>query len=277
MDQAAPDTFNIHPADAARSPSLQRNYCSSRAQSDNARLANMMASRSNDYSRMWFDLFLSNSPPAQAQKEADFIIRWLPTPTHHHVLDLCCGTGRHIGSLCERGYEVIGLDRSMTALDRAKKRCPICNLVVADMNAIPFKTASFDAVICLWQSFGYLDDAANLDVLKQIRAVLRPGGRLLLDVYHRGFLADHLGVRDFEKSGRRITESKTMTGNRLFVELTYDDGAESDRFDWRLYDPDELIDIARVAGFSSVASCSNFDVGTPPSPALPRMQIVLES
>lgn len=179
--------------------------------------------------------------------------------------------------LRSRGYEVIGLDRNMIALDRAKAHCRLCGFIAADMNAIPFKSASFDAVICFWQSFGYFDDDANCDVLRQIHSILRPGGRLLLDVYHRGFFANHLGVRDFERNGRRITESKRMAGDRLFVDLTYDGCAESDRFDWRLYDPDELIDIARDAGFSPVASCSNFDVGTHPSPALPRMQIVLES
>lgn len=237
----------------------------------------MMASSSNEYSQTWFDLFLGNSQTAQVQKEVDFITHWLPASTHHRLLDLCCGIGRQMALLCNRGYEVVGLDRSTIAIDRATKHCPSCFFVAADMRAIPFKPASFDAVISLWQSFGYFDDAVSRDVLAQIRAILRPGGRLLLDLYHRGFFADHLSARDFERSGHRIIESKRMTGNRLFVELTYDDGAKSDRFDWRLYDPDELIDIARDAGFSPVVSCSNFDIDTRPSPALPRMQIVLEA
>jgi len=244
---------------------------------DNPSLANMTASHPNQYSQTWFDLFLGNSQSAQTEKEANFITYWLPASTHHHLLDLCCGTGRHMALLRNRGYEIVGLDRNMIALDHAKKYCPPCVVIAADMRAIPFNPASFDAVISLWQSFGYFDDAVNRDVLRQISTILRPGGRLLLDVYHRGFFANHLGARDFERSGRRIVESKRMAGDRLFVELTYDSGAQSEQFDWRLYDPDELIDIARDAGFSPLASCSNFDVEIRPSPALPRMQIVLES
>lgn len=214
----------------------------------------MMASHPNKYSQIWFDLFLGNSDSAQARNEADFITHWLPPQTHHRLLDLCCGTGRHMELLRKRGYEIVGLDRNMIALDHAKKYCPPCAIIAADMRAIPFKPASFDAVISLWQSFGYFDDAMNRDVLRRVLAILRPGGRLLLDVYHRRFFADHLGVRGFERNGHRIFESKKMAGDRLLVELTYDGGAESDRFDWRLYDPDELIDIAREAGFSPVVS-----------------------
>ena len=45
----------------------------------------------------------------------------------------------------------------------------------------------FDAAICMWQSFGYFDEATNAQGLSDIAGLLRAGGRLILDVCHREF------------------------------------------------------------------------------------------
>src|SRR5947209_19234510 len=40
----------------------------------------------------------------------------------HRVLDLGCGTGNHAVPLAERGYQVVGVDRSEDMLARARAR-----------------------------------------------------------------------------------------------------------------------------------------------------------
>ena len=39
-----------------------------------------------------------------------------------NILDLGCGTGNHALPLAQQGYEIVGVDRSNTMLDRARKK-----------------------------------------------------------------------------------------------------------------------------------------------------------
>ena len=96
------------------------------------------------------------------------------------VLDLASGTG-DIAALLARDYprtRVIGADFSLNMLRQANRRFAgqeIC-WQACDANHLPFPDNSFEAV-----TFGYLlrnvDDA--LVVLKEVRRVLRPGGRVV--------------------------------------------------------------------------------------------------
>jgi len=231
----------------------------------------------NQYSQRWFDVFSSACDPAQTAKEISFIQHWLPLPAYGRVLDLCCGTGRHSRLLADAGYTVVGLDRDAIALTRA--RLSIANAgahVRADMRAIPFAPASFTAVICLWQSFGYFDELTNRGVLADVGRLLQPRGRLILDVYHRSFFERNQRTRRFIRNNLEIRETKSMGGHRLNVELDYGRAGNSDRFQWQLYEPDALCELAREVGLSAICCCANFEAAKAPSPEIPRMQVVFE-
>lgn len=45
-------------------------------------------------------------------------------------------------------------------------------------------------------------------MLKQISQKLTPGGRFVLDLYHRGFFERRQGPRQFERNGLTIAETK---------------------------------------------------------------------
>jgi hypothetical protein len=53
--------------------------------------------------------------------------------------------------------------------------------VVCDMRALAAISGAFAAKLCLWQKFGHLHAATTSDVLRQLRAQLRPAGRLIVD------------------------------------------------------------------------------------------------
>jgi hypothetical protein len=57
---------------------------------------------------------------------------------------------------------------------------------------------------CVWQSFGYGDAATNTEVLRQMAAHLRPGGRLVLDTYNRDFFETSQGVRETTQRGEPV-------------------------------------------------------------------------
>jgi SAM-dependent methyltransferase len=228
------------------------------------------------YSDTWFELFVETLDATQTAREAQFLVRRLPQPKFTRVLDVCCGTGRHAAMLVERGYDVTGIDVNDRAIAHARQATGgRATFLAHDMRRIDDLDGSFDAVVLLWQSFGQFDDATNTDILRQIAQKLMSGGRFVLDIYHRGFFETRLATRVHERRGRTITERKRMTGPRLTVELDYGDG-RGDRFDWRVFRPDEIDELTRAVGLHAIVMCSEFDESLPPSPDRPRMQIVFE-
>ena len=57
-----------------------------------------------------------------------------------------------------------------------------CEFIQSDVRAMDFAGRDFDAAIYLYGQFTVLKPAESLDVLKRIRAALRPGGKLLLEI-----------------------------------------------------------------------------------------------
>jgi SAM-dependent methyltransferase len=112
------------------------------------------------------------------------------------VLDLCCGPGRHLAPLARLGYPLIGLDASAFMLDRARSAARSAGiragLVRAEAERLPFADRSFDAVLCLFNSFGYLSDEGNQAILQETARCLEPGGRFLLDTRNRAYQLSHL-------------------------------------------------------------------------------------
>jgi SAM-dependent methyltransferase len=231
----------------------------------------------NTYTRTWFELFMKSVAPTQTGQEVAFLRKLLPLRDFSRILDVCCGAGRHAEMLVAHGYAVTGLDRDEEIIRHAKKQpAAKAEYLMADMRHLHDVPGLFDAVLNLWQSFGYFDNDTNLDVLRQVHEKLRSGGRFVLDVYHREFFKQHLGEQTFEKDGMIIREHKTMHGERLKVELDYGTQGKRDVFDWHLYTPDELQTIAEQAGFRLVLSCAWFNEDIPASPEHARMQLVFE-
>jgi len=122
------------------------------------------------------------------QRETDFIESALPKKGI--TLDLCCGTGRHSIILRKRGWNMIGLDLSKNLLAIAKRNMKNERvefpLVRADMRHFPFRKQIFDAVICMFTSFGYLpSESEDMKSFKEVRRTLRKDGKFLLDVANK--------------------------------------------------------------------------------------------
>lgn len=105
------------------------------------------------------------------------------------VLDACCGTGDLAVAARRAGArEVVGLDFSEAMLERARRKAPAIEWVRGDLLALPFPEASFDVATV---GFG-VRNVEELDAaLRELRRVLRPGGRLaVLEITTpRGWLA----------------------------------------------------------------------------------------
>lgn len=228
----------------------------------------------NEYSATWFDTFLAAIPGEATDLEVRGLARWLPLPAYRAVLDVCCGPGRHAARLAALGYTVTGVDRDAATLAAAADRVPDARFVRLDQREIGRVGGVVDAAAILWQSFGYFDSAGNDDVLSQLAGLLRPGGRLALDVYHREYFARHQGRRADPRPGVAAI-ANTLSGNRLRAEIAYADGT-GEAMDFELFTPDELADRAARYGFAAVGACCWWDAARPPDPAVARFQLICE-
>jgi SAM-dependent methyltransferase len=109
------------------------------------------------------------------------------------ILDLACGTGRHLLELGKAGYDVVGLDISAKLLKIAKSRWHKAQLVKGDMRFLPFKPSVFSAAISMDQSFGYLSsEMDDLQSLKELKKTLRSDGVLIVDLFNLKHLVKKL-------------------------------------------------------------------------------------
>lgn len=230
----------------------------------------------NQYSAKWYEIFVDTIDDGQTAREVAFLARQLPLPTYRRVTDLCCGSGRHARLLAAQGYELIGVDANPAALKAARQRDgDAVTYVRADLRRLSSVEGSADAVVCLWQSFGYHSDAENTAILQQIAARLVDGGRFVLDVYNRDCFVNPDPSRSVSRGGETITQEFRFADGRLRVDLRYADGS-ADAFDWRLYSASELEQLCAKFGLRLILQCTEFAEERLPSAEQARMQLVFE-
>jgi SAM-dependent methyltransferase len=141
-----------------------------------------------DWYRRFFDAtYLETDRPAltprRTRAEVDFAARVLGLRRGTRVLDVPCGFGRHAGVLARRGYTVVGVDLSTTMLRAARRshrEGKNLRFIKDDIRRLAYRD-EFDAVICLFTSFGYFSERENVATLRRMARALRPGGRLLME------------------------------------------------------------------------------------------------
>jgi ubiquinone/menaquinone biosynthesis C-methylase UbiE len=116
-------------------------------------------------------------PAAVAQVEA---IVERQAPEAQTLLDVGCGTGRHLELLRER-YRVEGLDINPVMLETAQERLPGVELHQADM--VDFSLDHrFDIIISLFSAIAYVRTEERMRTATlSMRRHLNPGGVLLIE------------------------------------------------------------------------------------------------
>jgi SAM-dependent methyltransferase len=99
------------------------------------------------------------------------------------ALDAGCGTGFQTALLDSLGYRAHGVDLSSGLLAVARARLPAAALVRARLESLPYADACFDAITCCGSTLSFVPEPAT--AVLELGRVLRPGGRLLLEVEHK--------------------------------------------------------------------------------------------
>ncbi len=108
-----------------------------------------------------------------------WVARWAAElPAGTSVLDVACGSGRHVRWLAARGLQVTGIDRDAAALSGL---AGIAQTIVADIEGNPWPLpagATFDAVVVT----NYL----HRPLWPRLLAAVAPGGRLIYETFAVG-------------------------------------------------------------------------------------------
>lgn len=131
------------------------------------------------------DLWIANYGPSPAPGESPsaFLASCLPLLTHpSRILELGCGGGADAGALARAGHAVTATDFVPAVVHANWKRLGhLPNLTFETMRIdepYPYADASFDAVYA-HLTLHYFPHDITVDILKEIRRVLMPGGLLL--------------------------------------------------------------------------------------------------
>jgi len=143
------------------------------------------------------------------------------------VLEGMCGTGRVLIPLAEKGYRVVGVDRSRSMLDICGDKIDVLPPKVQERIELlhsPLETfrtrRRFALAIIPFNSFLLLpDDATMLQALRNVDAHLRPNGKLALSVFNPDLrrperVLRHEDTRVDAETGDIITNIVSQTFDR---------------------------------------------------------------
>lgn len=222
-----------------------------------------------------YPLLYRHRDDESAAAETAAFVRTLALDQGDRVADICCGGGRHLAAMRDLGLDAWGMDLSETLLQAAAERPELRGrLVRADLRAIPFHSASFDAAVNLFTSFGYfLDDADNEAALQQMAAVVRSGGKLLVDVMNPRWLRRTLEPYSRRQiAGLTVENERRIVNGRVVNKIRVHEGEAVRTFteSVRLYEADAFIAMFERAGLGDVQLVGTFagDTMTDDSPRM---------
>lgn len=206
---------------------------------------------------------------AETDRQVAGLRRLLELQPGEVLADVCCGMGRHAVRLARAGLEVWGLDASTMMLSIARqlgRGVAGLRLVQGDAAQLPFRSGVFDALVNLFNSFGYFEDEGqNIAVLTEAARCLRPGGRFLLETRNRAYqilyAPYHQEVQLADGSPAIIRCYYDRATHRLTS--TWADPEDLDRILYRaqirLYDLEELVELCERAGLAVEGVYSEYD------------------
>jgi D-alanine-D-alanine ligase len=204
------------------------------------------------------------------RREVDLICELLPIARGQRILDLCGGHGRHSLELCSRGFGGCTLvDYSEHLLGHARVRAAECNhaihFVRADARSTGLPSASFDHVLIMGNSLGYLQDPeADRQILAESHRLLQPGGWLLTDLTDGAAVLKRFNPEAWHEIGLDIVvcRQREMLENTVYVRemvLSKQTGLIRDRtYSIRFYLSGEIVEMFERAGFTNVKVVNDF-------------------
>lgn len=115
---------------------------------------------------------------------APVLVRFAGIAPGQHVLDVGCGTGVVALTAARRGARVIGADLTPALLEKARANAELAGFTIAfeeaDVEALPFPDAVFDAVV---SQFGHMFGPRPAVTTAEMLRVLKPEGTIAFSTW----------------------------------------------------------------------------------------------
>lgn len=160
-------------------------------------------------------------------------------PPRADVLELGCGAGVPMTAALAAERHVTAVDISATQIELARRNVPAATFVQADMTALEFPPASFDAVVAFY-SITHVPRKEQPELIRRIRGWLRPAGVFIAsmgaDASPDEVEDDWLGVPMFfshfgAKRNRRLVEDASLIVEEARIRIEPEDRHDA-RFLW---------------------------------------------
>ncbi len=138
------------------------------------------------------------------------------------ILDLGCGCGIPVAQVLSRQHHVTGVDISPVQIERARQLAPAARFLCADMAALEFASATFDAIVAFY-SIIHVPLEEQPTLFAKLARWLKPQGYLLATVGHTAWTGTEPNWRDvtgatmYWSHGDAGTYRRWFDGNGLHV------------------------------------------------------------
>ncbi|MGN0242997.1 MAG: class I SAM-dependent DNA methyltransferase [Lachnospiraceae bacterium] len=224
-----------------------------------------------------YDMFMDNVP---YEEWSEYLCNLME---HYHiekglVLELGCGTGSMTELLAKRGYDMIGVDNSISMLEIAKEKS-LANhsdvlYLFQDMREFELY-GTVNAIISVCDSMNYMTTEEDMiSVFKLANNYLEPGGYFIFDlntVYkYQQLLADHTFAEDREQCSfiweNTYDEEDAINEYHLCLFQCRDDGLYEKYEEYhyqRAYSLEKIAELIDLGGMEYVTAYDAFTMEPP--------------
>jgi len=172
--------------------------------------------------RQWETTYRTAENEQFFEEAIDEVLRSLGAPRDATWLDAGCGVGAHSVRLARRGFSVVGVDFSESALEaaaenlRAHGLADRVRLQREDLTQLSFPDASFDYILC-WGVLMHVPEVER--AIDELARVIRPGGTLVLSEANAASLHGRL-IQGLNLLRRRKTDLRVTAAGREYQIVT---------------------------------------------------------
>ncbi len=218
----------------------------------------------NDDYRIWI---LDQIPEEMTIQQVEMIVKTMQLSIGNHVLDLCCGLGRHSLALVEKGIEVTAFDLVpdyLQTLQHKTSKYENLHVVCGDARELNFIN-QFDGVFMMFTSFGYFSEEENIELVDKISQSLKKQGRVLIDIENRDYILKNFIHEKWRHKNqgflleRHTFFAKTSRQKTRRIWINNQGQVSSYIRDLRLYSGHELINIFEKKGLKLIKAWGDYD------------------
>jgi len=221
----------------------------------------------------------SHRDEKEARQLITLIQKYIHLDSKSKILDLCCGQGRHALLLSKAGFEVYGIDLSITLLEDAKSKKSwgqSAYFIQADMRYLP-AIQSFDLLLNLFTSFGYFEsNDENQSVLHQFHRALRENGYFVFDYFNVEHVIENLVPYQKDKIGNLVVEQERyIKGSRVQKKIKLKKNGQESVFyeSVKMYSPDQILHMMEKANLRVLHLFGDYQ-GSPLKKNSPRLIVI---